>query len=156
MKANPEKRIRKFLFFLGAMAAALGVFFAGLCGAAAEEGTPAPGDEAAEWTVLIYVCGSDLESQYSFATGNLQEIAGVHEPENRIGTILADVRDISDLQVKLPGQVHILLETGGASEWHAQDLEMDISTTSLQRWKYNYHPDDIFHNPPGVFHRQGK
>ncbi len=136
MKANPEKRIRKFLFFLGAMAATLGVFFAGLCGASAEEGAPAPGDEAAEWTVLIYVCGSDLESQYSFATGNLQEIAGVHEPENRIGTILADVRDISDLQVKLPGQVHILLETGGASEWHAQDLGMEIRTDCLQDWEY--------------------
>ena len=96
------------------------------CGTAAAEtaAEPAaePAAEKAAWTVMIYLCGSDLESQYSFATGNLQEIAAVHEPENQIGTILTDVRDISDLQVKLPGQVHILLETGGSSEWHAQAL----------------------------------
>lgn len=36
-----------------------------------------PAEEPAEWTVLFYFCGSDLESKYSYATGNLQEIGGV-------------------------------------------------------------------------------
>ena len=121
-------------------AAMILLLLAVFCGTAAAEtaAEPAaePASEKAAWTVMIYLCGSDLESQYSFATGNLQEIAAVHEPENQIGTILTDVRDISDLQVKLPGQVHILLETGGSSEWHAQALGMEIKTDCLQDWEY--------------------
>ena len=31
-------------------------------------------EEPDEWTVLIYMCGSDLESKYSFGTMNLEEI----------------------------------------------------------------------------------
>ena len=136
MKAIPEKGIRRILFFLSGMAVMLGLFIAGFCGAAAEETAAASGNEEDEWTVLIYVCGSDLESQYGFATGNLQELAGVHEPENRIGIIIPDVMNIPDLQVKLPGKVNILMETGGASEWHAQDLGMEIRTDCLQDWEY--------------------
>ena len=34
----------------------------------------------AEWTVLFYMCGSDLESKYSYATQNLAEIKGVKYP----------------------------------------------------------------------------
>lgn len=136
MKAIPEKGIRRILFFLSCMAVMLGLFIAGFCGAAAEETAAASGNEEDEWTVLIYVCGSDLESQYGFATGNLQELAGVHEPENGIGIIIPDVMNIPDLQVKLPGKVNILMETGGASEWHAQDLGMEIRTDCLQDWEY--------------------
>ena len=41
---------------------------------AAAESTPAdPEAERAEWTVMFYFCGSDLESKYSFASGNLPE-----------------------------------------------------------------------------------
>ena len=29
-------------------------------------------DEMDEWTVLFYICGSDLESKHSCATGNLE------------------------------------------------------------------------------------
>ena len=29
--------------------------------------------EPAEWTVMFYFCGADLESKYSYATGNLQD-----------------------------------------------------------------------------------
>lgn len=124
----------KKLVFLG-MAAILSLFIAFSCGAE-EEAAPAPADEGAEWTVLIYLCGSDLESQYGFATGNLLEIAGVHEPENQVGALIKDVRAISDLQVKLPGKVHIVLETGGSTEWHAQQVGMDIRTDCLQDWEY--------------------
>ena len=124
----------KKLVFLG-MAAILSLFIAFSCGAE-EEAAPAPADEGAEWTVLIYLCGSDLESQYGFATGNLLEIAGVHEPENQVGELIKDVRAISDLQVKLPGKVHIVLETGGSTEWHAQQVDMDIRTDCLQDWEY--------------------
>ena len=33
-----------------------------------------------EWTVLIYICGSDLESKYSCASENLEEIVTVKKP----------------------------------------------------------------------------
>ncbi len=32
--------------------------------------------------------------------------------------------------------VNVLVETGGAREWHARDLGMDIDAGSLQRWRY--------------------
>lgn len=34
-------------------------------------------DDMDEWTVMFYLCGSDLESKYGYATGNLEEIKGV-------------------------------------------------------------------------------
>ena len=40
------------------------------------------GEEPAEWTVLFYFCGSDLESNYSYATGNLNEISSITYPVN--------------------------------------------------------------------------
>ena len=115
---------------------AMGLFIAAVPSLAEEE-VSAPGDENAEWTVMIYLCGSDLESQNGFATGNLQEIAEVHEPENRIGAVLQGKEDLpDDLQVKLPGKVNIVLQTGGASEWHARQIGMDIQADRLQDWEY--------------------
>ena len=121
---------------ISSIAAAVLLLPAVIFGAAAAETVAESGAEEADWTVMIYMCGSDLESQYSFATGNLREIAEIHEPENRIDAILDDVRDISDLKVKRPGKVHILLETGGSTEWHAQNLGMEIKTDCLQDWEY--------------------
>ncbi len=72
--------------------------------------------ETAEWTVLLYLCGTDLESRGSMATYNLQEIAKTTPSE----------------------QVNFLIETGGTKEWHAKDtVGLDISTEKLQRYIYN-------------------
>ena len=38
-------------------------------------------DAPAEWTVLFYLCGSDLESRFGYASENLREIGEVHSPD---------------------------------------------------------------------------
>ena len=53
------------------------------------------GDADTTWTVLVYMCGSDLESEAGLATENLIELTG------------------SDLGKN----VHFVIQTGGASKW---------------------------------------
>ena len=93
--------------------------------------------EMDEWTVMFYFCGSDLESKYSYATGNLEEISLVQTPDNYLVAEKTN-RDIPVLSQ--PGKVNLLVETGGASQWHAQELGMDIATDALQRWRFNVYP----------------
>ena len=50
--------------------------------------------EAGSWSIYWYLCGSDLESGGGFATGDLSEL----------------------MQVQLPEDVNVVIETGGASE----------------------------------------
>ena len=61
----------KWMIALPAMLLALLAFFA-LPALAENEGNEA------EWTVMFYMCGSDLESRYSYATENRKDIAGCH------------------------------------------------------------------------------
>jgi len=63
------------------------------------------------WAIYWYLCGSDLETNGGFATTDLQEM----------------------LEVKLPDNVNVVIQTGGANVWQ-NDL-MDAS--KLQRWLYN-------------------
>ena len=106
-----------------------------LCGAfALAEDAP---EEMDEWTVMFYFCGSDLESKYSYATGNLEEISSVQYPDNYL-LAEADQRELVTLTQ--PGKVNLLFETGGASQWHARELGMDIAADALQRWRYNVYP----------------
>ena len=63
------------------------------------------------WAVYWYLCGSDLESQNGCATADLSEM----------------------LEVQLPENVNVVIETGGANAW--QNEEIDPS--KLQRWLYN-------------------
>ena len=70
----------------------------------------------AAWTVMIYLCGTDLESQNGMATENLLEISKT----------LANQK------------VNVLIETGGAKTWSTKDkLGFDIATDRLQRYKYD-------------------
>lgn len=55
------------------------------------------------WTVYLYMCGSDLESNYGYATKNLDALKSVKLPEN----------------------VKFLIETGGAEKWHSKDIPSD-------------------------------
>ena len=61
-------------------------------------------------TVLIYICGADLESENSLATGDIQEMLKVSGQ---------------------PDDVNIVIETGGASSWAST---YGISSTKLERW----------------------
>ena len=94
-------------------------------------------DEMDEWTVLFYICGSDLESKHSCATGNLEEIATVEKPVNAMLDIVNSTIDLGDNAFASPGKVNVLIETGGAKTWHAQGLGMNIRNDALQIWRYN-------------------
>ena len=61
-------------------------------------------------TVLIYICGADLESQNQLATGDIEEILKVSGQ---------------------PDDVNIVIETGGASSWAST---YGISSTKLERY----------------------
>ena len=74
--------------------------------------TPAaPAVENGSWAVYWYLCGSDLETNYGCATTDLQEM----------------------LEVQLPDNVNVVIQTGGANVW--QNDVMDPGKT--QRWLYN-------------------
>lgn len=60
-------------------------------------------------TVMLYLCGSDLESEGGAATSDLEEI------------MAADIGD----------QVNIVVETGGARAWHNDFVDADAN----QRWQ---------------------
>ena len=110
----------------------------GPCSAAAET--------KAEWTVLFYMCGSDLESRYGYATENLRDIGGCYGPrllgDERLEEALAQHLDLSKLYDRWVGSaVNVLIQTGGCREWHASELGMDIATGALQRWRYRYGSD---------------
>ena len=100
-------------------------------------------EETAEWTVLVYMCGSDLESRYSCATGNMEEIAGVVIPENNIRSLSSREDNPGISTFSVPGKVNVLIETGGAKAWHAQELGMQIRTDALQIWRYNAPEEDV-------------
>ncbi len=54
-------------------------------------------------TVLIYMCGSNLETTFGAATKNIAEM----------------------LSVKLPSGVNVMIETGGAKKWRDYDIASD-------------------------------
>ena len=63
------------------------------------------------WAVYWYLCGSDLETNGGFATTDLCEM----------------------LEVVLPENVNVVIQTGGAAEWQNEDVD----PTKLQRWLVN-------------------
>ena len=115
---------------------------------------PALADEdEAEWTILFYMCGSDLESRYGYATQNLEEIADCEYPRSEINNILKTYDALTDENTaSVSGRVNVLIETGGCKQWHTQDLGMDISATELQRWRFEGYVDDDL--PEGFFLEQ--
>ncbi len=59
----------------------------------------------ADWTVMMYFCGSDLESAWGLASENLAELCSVSVPSN----------------------VNVLIETGGASSWSSPFVSESIN-----------------------------
>lgn len=97
-------------------------------------------DEPADWTVLFYLCGSDLESKYGYATDDLVEISKCrchHFDSEFYGEIYSNwVRNANN---ERKDRVNVLIETGGSKQWHAGSMGMNISTNALQRWRYESH-----------------
>lgn len=66
--------------------------------------TPEPTERLSEnWTIMIYMCGSDLESEGGEATKNLESL----------------------LAVNVPASVNILLYTGGTAKWQNNVIGSD-------------------------------
>ena len=112
--------------------------------AGAEDAVPAKTEhpEKAEWTVMFYFCGSDLESKYSYASENIMEIKGVHYPDSLLPVygmvdILGDDFDWPKSQ-NIQNRVNILMETGGSKKWNLELMDVSIRNDVLQRWKYEY------------------
>lgn len=63
------------------------------------------------WLIQWYLCGTDLESNKGFASGDLQEL----------------------LNVKLPANVKVLIQTGGAEQWHNNV----VSSNAIERYLYD-------------------
>lgn len=64
-----------------------------------------------DWAIYWYICGSDLESCYGSATADLEEM----------------------LQVELPENLTVVLQTGGAAEWK----NSYVNPNYLERFVYN-------------------
>ena len=113
-------------------------------------------EEPGEWTVLIYMCGSDLESKYSYGTENLEEIAAITNPVTidegfstgdqlaeldelraKIAEITQSISGVNENNINRRDQVHVLIETGGAKAWHAEKLGMKIRPDALQYWHFH-------------------
>ena len=72
--------------------------------------------EPCDWTVMVYLCGTDLETTGAMATVNLVEIAETMPNEN----------------------VNVVIETGGTRKWKAEEyLGLKIATDKLQRWSFD-------------------
>ena len=115
------------------------LLFCGVPGAIGEEA----GESQEDWTVMFYFCGSDLESKYSYASQNLEEITRCYYPykyylnydeENSNERKLEDYWNTD--------AVNVLIQTGGCKEWHAKRLGMDIATDKLQRWRYRFRKEE--------------
>ena len=76
-------------------------------------------------TVMVYMCGSDLETYSSAATKDLKEM------------LAADLGD----------NVNVVIQTGGARKWHFSDK---ASSRTMQRWLINndgmYYLEDVGSN----------
>ena len=75
----------------------------------ASQGNAQAGDT--QWAIYWYLCGSDLESEYSAATDDLLEL----------------------LEVELPENVEIIIETGGTRQWQNDMMSADY----LERYIYD-------------------
>ena len=64
------------------------------------------------WTIMIYMCGADLESKNGLASGDIDEILKVSGQ---------------------PDDVNIIIETGGASKWESGH-SYSIANDKLERW----------------------
>ena len=72
-----------------------------------------------KWTIMIYLCGSDLES------GHVSETGG--------GYANRDIKEILSVNNQ-PDDVNIIIETGGSTAWTSGNKGYDISSTSLGRY----------------------
>ena len=71
-----------------------------------------------DWTIMLYICGSNLESDYASSNQGLATM---------------DIKEILSVNNK-PDSVNIIFETGGCTNWSSK---YGISANYLERWHAN-------------------
>ena len=77
-----------------------------------------------EWAVYLYLCGSDLESEYGAATNDLAEL----------------------LEVQLPENVKVVIQTGGANQWQNEFVDPEF----LERYVYDSNGLQLIEQQPSA------
>jgi len=119
------------------------LFLAVLCLGAFGAGAETADADLPEWTVMFYMCGSDLESRYGYATDNMVEIVSTQDLYATYAKMAEEYHvDTGDPVSASDKKVQVVLETGGCKAWHnnegeVQTTDTDIRTDVLQRWSYN-------------------
>lgn len=72
------------------------------------QATASEEESTGTWTVLVYLCGSDLESEDGMASWNLEEMCDAPASD----------------------KVNVVIETGGADSWERDDIDPSV----LQRF----------------------
>ena len=132
--------MKKFLLLLFLV---LGCIAVSACPAKAGDLTDTGDSGVSKWTVMFYMCGSDLESKYGYASGNLVEIANTHD----LATLFRSQAEKLGIESQEPlREVNVVLQTGGCREWHnmektAKTTDTQIRTDVLQRWHYDPYED---------------
>ena len=99
-------------------------------------GSQTGGDQTTKdkYTVLIYMCGSNLESEYANQTSIFYE--GQTYQLDGIGMATADILEILSVKNQ-PNDVNIVIQTGGAKSWTNKTFgkygDYDINANKLQR-----------------------
>ncbi len=83
----------------------IAVMFISCTGAVSAEGITAETHKA-KWTVLVYVCGSNLESKWQCVTSDLQSLEGISACDD----------------------INFVYQTGGSQEWHYGNIGADCLT----------------------------
>ena len=79
------------------------------------------------WTIMVYMCGSDLESRSGLASMDLIEMMNANIPTN----------------------FQILVETGGAENWF-NTTSSPIRNDAIQRWRIGHKKMDLISELPLV------
>ena len=100
----------------------------------------AEGEAPSEWTFMMYMCGSDLESKHALASYNMREITSMWFPAQ----VVANTGDGVELVDWQASGVNLVMQTGGAKQWHGMDVDDDgkslgveFATDRLQRFAFN-------------------
>lgn len=87
------------------------------------------------YTILIYMCGSNLESDYANKTTITDDYGNTYQHDG-VGLATSDIKEILSVKNQ-PDNVNIVIETGGAKAWTNKSYgkygSYDIDSTKLQR-----------------------
>lgn len=106
-----EKKKKVFALLLTGVVAAAGIWGStgATCGTSdvygeEYESDGYESDGGSGWTIMLYLCGTDLETDNGLASINLEEICNADLPED----------------------VNVVIETGGTNEWHWDGIDPGV------------------------------